>query len=101
MTFSTEQKRNLIEWDCREVSLSTQCEPLSISKGALYYIPITMDPFSVAVGSQVNLDIITKAKQATKVPIVIHGGSGVDDYTLERIFELGVYKFNISSSLKR
>ncbi len=49
MTFSTEQKRNLIEWNCREVSLSTQCELLSISKGALYYKPITMDPFSVAV----------------------------------------------------
>ena len=48
MTFSTEQKRNLIE-NCREVSLSTQCELLSISKGALYYKPITMDPFSVAV----------------------------------------------------
>ncbi len=49
MTFSTEQKRNLIEWNCREVSLSTQCELLSISKGALYYKPITMDPFSFAV----------------------------------------------------
>ena len=49
MTFSTEQKRNLIEWNCREVSLSTQCDLLSISKGALYYKPITMDPFSVAV----------------------------------------------------
>ena len=54
MTFSTEQKRNLIEWSCRELSLSTQCELLSISKGALYYESVTMDQFSIAVMSFID-----------------------------------------------
>lgn len=58
MKFSTEQKRDLIDWSCRKLSLSTQCELLSISKGALYYEPATMDPFSTAVMSFIDLQHI-------------------------------------------
>jgi putative transposase len=54
MKFPTDQKRNLIEWNCRELSISTQCELLSISKGALYYEPVTMDPFSIVVMSFID-----------------------------------------------
>lgn len=54
MKFSTEQKRNLIEWNCRKLSLNTQCELLSISKGALYYEPVKMDQFSIAVMSFID-----------------------------------------------
>jgi putative transposase len=54
MKFPTEQKRNLIEWNCRKLSLNTQCELLSISKGALYYEPVKMDQFSIAVMSFID-----------------------------------------------
>ncbi len=54
MKYPTEQKRNLIEWNSRELSLSTQCDLLSISKGALYYKPATMDQFSIAVMSFID-----------------------------------------------
>ncbi len=54
MKFSTEQKRNLIEYNIRELSLSTQCDLLSLSKGALYYKPVTMDQFSIAVMSFID-----------------------------------------------
>ena len=54
MNFPTDQKRNLIEWDYRKLSLSRQCELLSLSKGALYYEPLTMDPFSMAVMSFID-----------------------------------------------
>jgi putative transposase len=54
MKFSTDQKRDLIEWNCHKLSLSTQCELLSISKGALYYEPVTMDPFSIVVMSFID-----------------------------------------------
>lgn len=51
MKFPTEQKRNLIEWDCCKLSLNTQCDLLSISKGALYYEPVKTGQFSIAVMS--------------------------------------------------
>jgi len=54
MKFSTEQKRNLIEWNSRELSLSAQCELLSISKWTLYYEPVKMDQFSIAVMSFID-----------------------------------------------
>ncbi len=54
MKFPTDQKRNLIEWNCRELSLSSQCDLLSLSKGALYYEPLTTDPFSIEVMSFID-----------------------------------------------
>lgn len=51
MKFPTEQKRNLIEWDCCKLSLNTQCDLLSISKGALYYEPVKTGQFSITVMS--------------------------------------------------
>ena len=49
LDFSTEQKRKLIECDGGEISLSRQCELLSLSKGALYYEPVKLDAFNISV----------------------------------------------------
>lgn len=49
VSFTTDHKRKLIEWNNQEISLNRQCELLSLSKGALYYEPVKMDQFSIAV----------------------------------------------------
>ncbi len=45
----TEQKRQLIELDHCELSISRQCDLLNLSKGALYYPPIGMSPVNLAL----------------------------------------------------
>ncbi len=53
------------------------------------------------VGSAVNLDLIKSIRRKTAIPLVVHGGSGLDDATLKKVFEQGVYKVNLSTSLKK
>ena len=52
------------------------------------------------VGSKVNLNVIDEIYSTIKTPIVIHGGSGLDDITLNEVFKKGVFKVNISTALK-
>jgi len=46
---STDQKRQLIELDHSELSISRQCDLLNLSKGALYYSPIGTSPMNLAL----------------------------------------------------
>jgi putative transposase len=49
LNFTPTQKRELIEWNSQEISVSRQCELLLLSKGALYYDPVKMDQYSVSI----------------------------------------------------
>ena len=47
MIKSTAKRRGLIDRHFEDFSLNRQCELLNVSKGALYYEPIGIDPFSL------------------------------------------------------
>ena len=47
MIKSTAERRRLIDRHFEDISLNRQCELLNVSKGALYYEPIGIDPFSL------------------------------------------------------
>jgi len=47
MNLSTRDKKHLIERDHPVLSISKQCELLSLSKGALYYKPVPIDEFNL------------------------------------------------------
>ncbi len=47
LTLSTKEKRSLIDWDHPRLSMTRQCELLSVSKGGLYYAPVKMDPYNL------------------------------------------------------
>ena len=47
MIKSTAERRGLIDRNFEDISLNRQCELLKVSKGALYYEPIGIDPFSL------------------------------------------------------
>lgn len=47
MSLSTEVKRLAVEWDHPRLSLTKQCQLLSLSKGTLYYEPVPMDPYNL------------------------------------------------------
>ena len=49
LDFTTDQKRKLIDCDTGKLSLSCQCNLLSLSKGALYYEPVAMDPLNISI----------------------------------------------------
>ena len=46
------------------------------------------------------MDLLTDIKKATKIPFVLHGGSGVDEKKIVKSIELGVNVINIGSDIK-
>ncbi len=72
---STKEKRSLIAWNHSQLSITRQCDLLSLSKGGLYYAPVKMDPYNLML-----MDLIDR--QYLKTPfygsrkMVIYLGSG-------------------------
>ncbi|MGW8350838.1 class II fructose-bisphosphate aldolase [Streptomyces wedmorensis] len=69
-----------------------------------------VDALAVAVGSShamiirdavLDLDLITRLKEALDIPLVLHGSSGVDDSDLEKAVAAGMTKVNISTHLNQ
>jgi fructose-bisphosphate aldolase class II len=48
----------------------------------------------------INFDLVKQLAGATDCPVVVHGGTGLDDATFRRLVELGASKINISTALK-
>lgn len=44
-----------------------------------------------------NLDVISKVKSRTDIPLVMHGGSGIDDATYREVIKRGIAKINFYS----
>ncbi|MFC9699400.1 MULTISPECIES: class II fructose-bisphosphate aldolase [Streptomyces] len=69
-----------------------------------------VDALAVAVGSShamltrdavLDLDLIARLKDALRVPLVLHGSSGVDDAHLAKAVAAGMTKVNISTHLNK
>ncbi len=65
-----------------------------------------VDALAVAVGSvharterstRLDLDLITRLRDAVPVPLVLHGSSGVDDAHLREAIAAGIVKVNVST----
>ena len=66
------------------------------------------DMLAVSVGNQhgyapnarIGFDLLAKVREASPVPLVIHGGSGLPSEQLGRLREFGVVKVNVASDLR-
>jgi fructose/tagatose bisphosphate aldolase len=67
------------------------CDLITISVGTGH---------GLQVGSDIDLQLIKEVADRITKAIVIHGGSGIDDQILAKIFQHGANKINISTSLK-
>lgn len=46
-----------------------------------------------------NFDLLSKISKNAKVPLVLHGGSGIDEIQIKKAIELGVAKINVNTEL--
>ena len=77
---------------------------------AVNYVNETgIDAIAPAVGSlhgiyltepKINFEVIRNIKEATKIPLVLHGGSGIPEETLHRAINEGISKLNINTALQ-
>lgn len=69
---------------------------------------VKCDMLAVSVGNQhgfvpnarIDFDLLARVKDASPVPLVVHGGSGLPDEQLARLHEYGVVKVNVASDLR-
>lgn len=68
------------------------------------------DALAVAIGTahgkypegfvpQLDFDRLAELKQALKMPLVLHGGSGAGEENIRRVVELGINKINVCTDL--
>ena len=69
-----------------------------------------IDAFSISIGNvhfltkgkaKIDFDLLTRFKQAVKIPFVLHGGTGFPDEAVPKVIKLGVAKFNVGTILKQ
>jgi ketose-bisphosphate aldolase len=69
---------------------------------------VRCDMLAVSVGNQhgyapkasIDFDLLAEIRDASPVPLVIHGGSGLPSEQLGRLKDFGVVKFNVAADLR-
>lgn len=67
------------------------CDMLAVSVGNVH---------GYSASAAIDFDLLEAVQQASPVPLVIHGGSGLPKEQLSRLREYGVVKVNIASDLR-
>ena len=70
---------------------SVGCDMLAISVGNVH---------GYAPDARIDFDLLAQVQAASRVPLVIHGGSGLPREELGRLHEFGVVKVNVASDLR-
>ncbi len=69
----------------------TGCDMLAVSVGNVH---------GYAPDARIDFDLLAKVRDASPVPLVIHGGSGLPEEQFGRLHKFGVVKVNIASDLR-
>ncbi len=78
---------------------------------AAYFVKHTgVDALAIAVGnvhllegkkSELNFDLIKTLRNRIKIPLVLHGGTGICEENIKEAIKLGICKVNVGTALKR
>ena len=104
-------KRNIsVEGEIGHIGLTSSEAIYTNVEDAVDYVNKTgIDALAPAVGSlhgiyltepKINFEVIRNIKQAVKIPLVLHGGSGIPEDTLHRAINEGIAKLNINTALQ-
>ena len=79
----------------------TGCDWLSVAVGSVHGAVSVADRDKKKVAARINIDHLNKLRDVTGIPLVLHGGSGVQrEYVLEAI-KNGIAKVNIGTEIRQ
>lgn len=91
-----------------EISADTG-KKASFEESMVYLKETSIDAFAPAVGTahgmycgdpEINFELIEKLRYLTECPVVIHGGTGLSDFTFRELVQKGAAKINVSTAIK-
>lgn len=77
--------------DVAEFVQKTQVDFLAVSIGSSH---------GVAKSEKLNIELLKKIRNATSIPLVLHGGSGVPDGDVQNAIKNGISKVNIDTDIR-
>lgn len=51
--------------------------------------------------AKLDFERMKQIKETINIPLVLHGGTGIDDYKIKKAIEIGISKININTELQR
>ena len=94
-----------------ELEISPDSGSLANLDGSIAYVAQTgVDAFAPAIGTahgmykgapKLNYDLLAELHHAVSVPLVLHGGTGLEAHVFERLIHLGISKINVATALKQ
>ena len=79
----------------------TGCDWLSVAIGSIHGAVSEALKDKKKVAARLNLDHLKKLAQVTGIPLVLHGGSGVQKAYLRKAIKLGIAKVNIGTEIRQ
>jgi ketose-bisphosphate aldolase len=99
------QKRKvLVEGEIDEIGSKDLTDP---EKAAFFSKKTKVQRLAVNIGtvhaqkSKINLERLKEIKEKVKIPLVLHGGSGVTDEEILEAIKLGITKINVNTELRK
>ncbi|MBN9212058.1 MAG: fructose-1,6-bisphosphate aldolase [Microbacterium sp. 71-36] len=74
-----------------EFVAAVRCDMLAVSVGNVH---------GYAPNARIDFDLLSRVREQSSVPLVVHGGSGLPAGQLGRLAEFGVVKVNVASDLR-
>jgi fructose-bisphosphate aldolase class II len=79
----------------------TECDWLSVAIGSIHGAVSGALKDKKKVAARLNLDHLEKLQQATGIPLVLHGGSGVKQEYLLAAIKKGIAKVNVGTEIRQ
>jgi len=79
----------------------TQCSWLSVAIGSVHGAISGAAKDKKKVEARLNLEHLEKLRDATGIPLVLHGGSGVKQHDVLAAVKLGIAKVNVATEIRQ
>ncbi|MGB9641877.1 MAG: class II fructose-bisphosphate aldolase [Candidatus Ratteibacteria bacterium] len=74
---------------------------LSVSVGSIHGAITGAAKHEKKVRARIDIEHLEKIKNATGIPLVLHGGSGIDEECLKQAIKTGITKINIGTEIRQ
>ncbi|HPP08973.1 MAG TPA: class II fructose-bisphosphate aldolase [bacterium] len=79
----------------------TDVDWLSVSVGSIHGAITGAAKHEKKVRARIDIEHLEKIKNATGIPLVLHGGSGIDEEYIRQAIKVGITKINIGTEVRQ